>query len=177
MITPLIFDISSDIGIDTVIIDNSGGRDQVSWYPFGLIFGLDTPKKVTIAISDDSLVMPKDSVIMIEASKLDSANIKSGAFRFDIDTSIFDTAIVEKGTLLGAANFSVFHTGSHDSVTFSQPAVITGQGELLKITLRARKRSDTVCTALLAPKFIAVNSDALLASVMYQLHGFCVLGR
>jgi hypothetical protein len=189
MIAPTRFDaLASTSGIDTVIIDNSPGRDQVSWYPFGLVF-IDTTTKVpvpkpkaSITISSESTGILADSMktVSINVSSLDSVNIKKAIFEFDIDTVAFDSVAIEKGAiLLGSADLSVSHDSTHRTVVFSTSdtsKAFAGGGELLRIVLRGKTRKDTICSSILNPKFTAINEDALLDSVKYQLQGICVFG-
>lgn len=185
MIIPTLFDVSSvSSGIDTVIIENSPGRDQISWYGFGLMFK-DTakspplPKKKNIAFSSDSSDIQSDSlkVISVNISQIDSVNLHSGVFGFDLDTSAFDSVAVTKGAILAKSNLIVKRDSVHVSASFSNTDTLKGSGEFLKIVLRGRKRTDTVCTGILNPKLTVLNADNLVASVEYKLKGICVLGK
>lgn len=181
MIIPTLFDVSSS-GIDTVIIENSPGRDQISWYGFGLMFA-DTakapPAKKSITFSSDSTDMQSDSVkvISVTISSLDSANLKSGTFGFDLDTSAFDSVAIAKGIILANAGFMTSQNGVHVSAAFTNTEALKGSGEFLKIVLRGRKRTDTICTAILNPKLTTLNGDNLVVSAAFKLKGVCVFGK
>jgi hypothetical protein len=187
MIAPVLFDVGDPAynTIDSVFIDNAVWDTIFHWHPFGLVF-LDTtspppPKKRNITLSSDSTDVRSDSLraISVEVSSLDSANIKSGVFEFDVDTSAFDSAAIVRGSLLANSIFLVSQNSTHIAVKFSNPdtsKAFSSAGELLKIVFRGKKISDTVCTGILNPKFSALNSDELIGTVTYKLQGICVLG-
>jgi hypothetical protein len=185
MIAPTRFDaLSPSSGIDTVIIENAG-RDEISWFPFGLVF-IDTskpppPTKKSITLSSDSTDIQSDSLqsVSLTISSLDSANLKSGIFEFDIDTAAFDSVVILRGAILGAANLAIARDSTHITASFSSTDAkpFAPGGELLKIVLRGKERTDTLCTKLLNPKFTALNGDNLISSAAYKLGGICVLGR
>jgi len=170
-------------GIDTVIIDNAPGRDAISWYQFALLYADTTKpvpvKKVDILLSSDSVRIDSNTerTFSVMASSLDSAKIKSGKFSFDLDTSAFDSASITPGLLLASATFSDSIKGSNVAFEFSQNDSLTGSGELLKITLRGRKRKDTVCTFLLNPQFNVTNTDNLLNAAVFNFQKICVFGK
>ena len=185
MIAPTRFDVLSESsGIDTVIIENAPGRDQVSWYPFALLYKDNTPpppipKKVNIALLSDSTDIQSDSIKVISlkvVSPLDSANIKSGIFEFDLDTAAFDSVAVLKGALLSFANLTVGRDTTHITASFSSTDSLSGSGELLKIVLRGKARTDTICTGILNPKFTVFNAGHRDSLIQYRLQGICVLG-
>jgi len=189
MISPTLFLPIDDDGmrIDTVLIDNSPGRDQLSWYPFGLMFADTTktpppPNKKSIALLNDSTDILSDSIkfISLNVSSLDSANVKNGIFEFDIDTSAFDSVAVTKGALLLNGILSLSRDTTHVTAKFSNAdtsKAFATAGELLKIILRGKKIADTICTGFLNPKFTVLNGDNLVASITYKLQSICVLGK
>ncbi|MFI5264088.1 MAG: hypothetical protein ACHQM6_06205, partial [Candidatus Kapaibacterium sp.] len=187
MIAPIVFDVGGSTGIDTVIIDNASGRDDISWFPFGLVF-IDTtkppppPKKKDIILSSDSTDIQSDSVktVSLKVSLLDSTNIKSSLFEFDYDTAAFSTVTVSKGTLLANGSIAVSQDTNHIAVKFSNTdtsKALTTAGELLRIQLKGNKRTDTLCTVLMNPKLAVLNSDNLVSTITYKFQGICILGR
>ncbi len=190
MIEPTLFDVlSQSSGIDTVIIVNSPGRDQNSWFPFGLMFADTTkspPKKTSVSLSSDSTDILSDSVkgVSINVSPLETvnvdANLKSAKFEFDVDTAAFDLVSVSKGALLTSGSLSVSIDSIHVTARFSNAdtsKIFTAGGELLRIFLKGKRRTDTLCTGFLNPKFTALNSDNLISGVTYMLKSICVLGK
>jgi len=189
MIAPSLFDalhdttVPNDSQIDTVIIDNASGRDNIGWYPFGLVF-MDTtkppppPKKISVALSSDSLDIQADSLrtLSLNISSLDSANLKTAIFEFDIDTNVYDLVSILKASLLTNGTLSVSKDTTHITVQFAGVDT-TKAGELLQIVLRGKNRVDTLCSELLRPKLTVVNTDNLVSSVVYNLGGICVLGK
>lgn len=175
--------LSESSGIDTVIIENAPGRDAVGWYPFALVYEDKTvqpppPKKVNLTFSSDSTDIQSDSikVISLFVSTLDSANIRSGIFEFDLDTAAFDSVAVLKGALLSNAGLATGHDTTHITASFTSLDSLSGSGELLKIVLRGKKRVDTLCTGTLNPKFTALSDGHRDSLIAYKLHGICVLG-
>lgn len=185
MIAPTRFDaLSPGSGIDSVIIENTG-RDEISWFPFGLVF-VDTttpppPTKKSITLSSDSADIQSDSLrsLSLNVSSLDSANVKSGIFEFDVDTAAFDSVAVLRGALLGTASLAIARDTTHVTASFSSTDAkpFVSSGEFLKIVLRGKERTDTLCTKLLNPKFTALNGDNRVSSAAYRLGGICVLGK
>jgi hypothetical protein len=185
-IIPTLFNVTTASGsnpIDTVIIDNSPGRDDISWYVFGLMFA-DTakpspPKKADLTFTSDSTTIQSDSVkvISVQVSTLDTAKITNATFEFDVDTSAIDSVSITGGALLANASFGKTVTLPHVFTTISSVNPLQGQGELLRITLRGKKLKDTLCTGILNPKFTALNADEMVGAVKYLLKGFCVLGK
>ncbi len=189
MISPSRFDalhdasLPTDSQIDTVIIDNAPGRDDVGWYPFAIVY-MDTtklpppPKKKTITLSIDSTDIESDSVkvLSLNVSSLDSTNIKGAIFEFDIDTLAFDSVVVLRGALLANGSLAVSKDSTHIAANFSGFDT-SKPGELLKIVLKGNKRTDTLCTGLLHAKLTFLNADNLVSSIAYKLEGLCILGR
>jgi hypothetical protein len=189
MIAPIKFDVGSNDGIDSVVIDNATWDPKFLWHPFGLLFPDTTKpppqKKFDVILSSDTADIRSDSIkiVSIQASLLDSAKINSAVFAFDIDTSAFDSVTILRGSLLGNAAFSSFTVSPRDSTritakffTVDSTKYLTGQGELLRILLRGKKITDTVCSMLRNPKLTVLNSNELVASVKYKLDGICILG-
>lgn len=181
MIIPTLFDVASS-GIDTVIIENSPSRDQISWYGFGLMFA-DTskapPAKKSITFLSDSTNIQSDSlkVISVAVTSLDGANLKSGTFGFYLDTSAFDSVMVLKGVILAGANLTVTRSSVNISAAFTSTNALKGSGEFLKIALRARKRADTICTTILNPRLNVLNADNLVSSIGYKINTICIFGK
>ena len=182
MIIPTLFNVSDSSGIDSVIIENSPGRDQISWFAFGLMFA-DTAKaqpiKRSITLLSDTADILSDSikVIPVNVTSLDSVNLKSGNFGFYLDTSAFDSVQVLKGKILANANLTVTRNSVNVSAAFTSTDSLKGSGEFLKIILRGRKRTDTICTAILNPRLDGLNADNLVSSVGYKLKSICVFGK
>ncbi|MDP4220675.1 MAG: T9SS type A sorting domain-containing protein [Bacteroidota bacterium] len=189
MIEPTLFTPVDDDGkrIDTVIIENAPGRDNVGWYPFALMYADTTkppppPVKKSIVLSSDSTDIHSDSIrtISLNVSSLDSANVKSGIFEFELDTAAFDSVAVMKGALLTSGILSLSRDSTHIVAKFSNADTsksFASAGELLKILLRGKKLTDTVCSAIVNPKLTVLNADNLVSSVTYKLQGICVFGH
>ena len=184
MIIPTRFDpLSLTSGIDTVIIDNTPWDPTFGWIGFGLVF-IDTtkpppPKKISIDLWSDSTDVQSDSlkIVSLNVTSLDSANVKNGIFEFDVDTSAFDSVSVTKGALLANANLAIARDSTHIVASFSSTDSLTSKGELLRITLRGKHRTDTVCTGILNPKLTVLNADNRVSFVTYLLKGICVFGE
>ena len=186
MITPTMFDVlSSTSGIDSVIIENASWDPKFLWHSFSLMYADTTkapPKKKSITLSSDSSDIQSDSVrtVSVNVGSLDSAKLQRAKFEFDLDTAAFDSVNAIKGALLATGSLAVIIAKSHVTAQFStgdSSKPFTSGGELLKIVLRGRKRTDTVCTGLLNPKLTVLNPDNLVSSVAYLLKGICVYGR
>jgi hypothetical protein len=181
MVTPDVFEAG---GLDSVVIDNTTWDPVFYWHSFGLLYPDTTkpppPKKWDITLSSETTRIDSNTVKMVPiiASRLDSASIKTASFGFDLDTAAFDSVAVLPGALLSDTSFfEVMRSSNHITVSFTSKDTLRGPGELLQIVLRGRKRPDTLCTGLLNPNFGAFNSDALVASIAYDLKGICVFGR
>jgi hypothetical protein len=158
-------------GIDTVIIENAPGRDEVAWYQFAIAY-LDSevvipPQKRDITISSDSLTIISDSIgdAIIRLGNVDSAKITTGTF-----SCVIDTSIVEFDTVRAASDQITIAPIVKDGsivIQFTSSAPLQS-GVMLRLTLHAKPRTDTVSTYLLNPKFIIDNNDNLVSSKLYD---------
>lgn len=167
-------------GIDTVIIENAPGRDDVSWYPFAIAYR-DTakvvvPKKSDIVFSSTGLALGSDSLgnIAFRLSGADSAKIKTGVF-----SCLVDTSVLEVHDASASASISLLNTSNKDTlrIAFGASSGYLISGELFTVAVRARHRTDTSCTFFSKPSLVISNTDNLVAAITYDLDSICVAGQ
>ncbi|HET9136669.1 MAG TPA: hypothetical protein VFO76_08525 [Candidatus Kapabacteria bacterium] len=167
-------------GIDTVIIENAPGRDEVAWYQFAIAY-LDSdvvipPQKRDITISSDSLTIMSDSTAeaIVKLGNVDSAKIATGVFSSDIDTSIItvDTVYAVDSAMM----ITPVIAGTALQVQFSSMLTLQS-GPILRIALHAKPRTDTIRTILLNPRFVISNTDNLVGSKVYDFDSITVYGE
>ena len=168
-------------GFDTVIIENSTGKDDISWFAFPIAFG-DTaitipPKKRDIVLSSDALTIKSDStaITALSLSGVDSAKIQTGTFACIVDTAIVGI----DGIVAITPSMAIANTSNGDTlrIKFASAPGFIYSGKFCSVMLHAKHRVDSVCTVFKQPDFLVTNVDNLVATVTYKLDSICVYGR
>lgn len=163
-----------DSTIDTVIVENE------PWYAFAVAYG-DTeivipPKKRDITVSQDSIAIQQDSFknAIVVLANTDSAKITSGIFSFTVDTSIVEVDTIEAAN----SGLTISPTITDNSTQVELSSVLPLQsGPILKVSLHAKARVDTVTTLLKNPNLQIANSDNLVNAIAYDFDSITVLGK
>jgi hypothetical protein len=160
--------------------------DQTAGQPFDTVILQDgwikyQKQSITIATSAVSGVSDSLMTVPVKISDMTQANIRTGVFSFDIDTSILQFVGSSAGSIPGnslVTSDSV--NGTKVSVTIanqdlSKPMI--GSGNIAVLHFKAQHRTDTLCTLLRDSSFQALNSDALVSSVKLSLGDICIDGH
>ncbi len=182
LIAPTLVDVLSETsGIDTVIIDNAPGRDDVSWYPFAVAY-LDSvkqsPKNNNLRVSSDSLSMQSDSTatISLYIDSLEQTFVKSGVFKCKIDTSVLTVTDIISTGAFASTTIQKHIVGDSIEIDFTSQTAIQPSGKAFDIVVRARHRTDTVITLLATAQLVILNQDNLVLGVHYTLRPIRVFG-
>jgi hypothetical protein len=172
--------LSSDNGIDEVIIENNG----LAWVDYKPPVVIDTSiKRTNIRLSTENAQADDDSIITIPltVSALDSARVRYGSFQFALDTSVLAFIDAQPGSILGSGgSLAVENMKDKVRILFSgadTASLLKGSGELIKLRFKALKREDTVCTVLSDTAFYVLNEDVRVDTVSYNLGTICVNGH
>ncbi|MEI8133713.1 MAG: T9SS type A sorting domain-containing protein [bacterium] len=186
MIAPIKFALDDSDGIDSVFIDNGAWDSKFAWHPFGILFKDTTkiqpppPNKASLHFTAGDINIPSDSIrtLSLNVGAIDSSHIRSMRLEFDLDTLVFDSVRILKGTLLQSANmFPEIHL-PHVIVSISTlDSFMHGSGELLRLEIRSKHRTDTVCSKIELPKLSVLNTDALFDTAYFDLGSICAFGK
>ncbi len=182
LIAPTLVDVLSETsGIDTVIIDNAPGRDDISWYPFAVAYVdsiKQSPKKSLLRVSSDSLSIESDSTstIALQIDSLEQTLVKSGVLRFRIDTSALTVTDIIATGAFASATIQKHIGGDSVEIDFTSQTAIQPSGKAFDLVVRAQHRTDTAITSLATPQLVILNQDNLVSGVQYTLRPIRVFG-
>ncbi len=168
-------------GIDSVVIENSGGRDEVGYYPFAIAY-LDSVKiihqKHQVTLSSDTLFIPSDSTkaLSIVIDSIPVVNIQNALFTMHYDTSRIQVVSIDKGEIIGTATAASLIAGDSCLLGFSSER-LSRSGEFLRLNIKAKHIPDTVATTLIDPKLLVTNAEDSISTVLYDLKPIVILGH
>jgi hypothetical protein len=160
--------------------------DQTAGQPFDTVIlqdGWIKYQKEAITVTTSGVTGVSDSLIRVpvQISDMSQANIRTGVFSFDLDTSILQFVGSIAGNIPGNSLVTSDSVkGTHVWVTISNQGStnpMTGSGKIATLLFKAQHRTDTLCTMLGDSLFQALNTDALVSTVKLSLGDICVKGQ